>query len=52
MKIGVNMEYKRGKKDEIWIRKKGGDEWVCVKIEGEWLKDELLKRMENMKSLD
>ena len=45
VKLGVNLDYPRGEPDELWIKPKGGDDWVQVALEGAWFPDAFLNRM-------
>ncbi len=45
VKLGVNLDYPRGEPDELWIKPKGGDDWVSVPLEGAWFPDAFLNRM-------
>ncbi|MCX2695642.1 MULTISPECIES: Gfo/Idh/MocA family protein [Ochrobactrum] len=45
VKLGVNLDYPRGEPDELWIKPKGGDDWVQVELQGAWFPDAFLNRM-------
>jgi predicted dehydrogenase len=45
VKLGVNLDYPNGEPDELWIKPKGGDDWVQVELQGAWFPDAFLNRM-------